>query len=67
MEVICSSKILADFHWTAWCYIPEDIVVHRLRVFENSAEENILDLKRRKGQEAGENCVMRHFIFCTLH
>jgi hypothetical protein len=24
MEVICSSKMLVDFHWAKWCYIPED-------------------------------------------
>jgi hypothetical protein len=23
MEVICSSEIVPDFHWTTWCYIPE--------------------------------------------
>jgi hypothetical protein len=24
LEVICSSETLADFYWTAWCYITED-------------------------------------------
>jgi hypothetical protein len=24
VEVICSSKTLANFHWTTWRYIPED-------------------------------------------
>jgi hypothetical protein len=27
MEAICSSKMLNDFCWTTWCYIPEDITL----------------------------------------
>jgi len=26
-----------------------------------------LDLRGRKWREAGEDCIMRGFVFCTLH
>jgi hypothetical protein len=35
-------------------------VEHRLTVFENR-------VLRRKWQEAGEDCIVRSFITCTLH
>jgi hypothetical protein len=38
-----------------------------LRVFENRVLRKILDLRGRKWQMAGEDCIMRSFITCTLH
>jgi hypothetical protein len=40
---------------------------HRLRVFENGVLRRIFGLKREESQEAGEYCIMRSFITCTLH
>jgi len=38
-----------------------------LRVFKNSVLRRIFgDLRRRKWQEAGEDCIMKSFIPCTL-
>jgi hypothetical protein len=28
MEAVCSSKMSVDFHWTTWCYNPEDTTLH---------------------------------------
>jgi hypothetical protein len=39
---------------------------HGLRVFVNRVLRRIFGYKR-KWQEAGEHCVMRSFISCTLH
>jgi hypothetical protein len=40
--------------------------LHRLRVFRNRVLKK--EFGRRKGQEeAGEDCIMRSFIPCTLH
>jgi len=38
-----------------------------LRVFENGVLRRIFGLKREESQEAGEYCIMRSFITCTLH
>jgi hypothetical protein len=27
MEAVCSSETSVNFHWTAWCYVPEDNTV----------------------------------------
>jgi hypothetical protein len=35
---------------------------HRLRVFENRVLGEYLDLRGRKWQEDGEDCIMRSFI-----
>jgi len=40
---------------------------HRLGVFGNRALKGIFRPKKRKWQEAGEDCIMRSFITCTLH
>jgi hypothetical protein len=34
---------------------------------EQGAEENDPDVRDEKWQEAGEDCIMRSFITCTLH
>jgi hypothetical protein len=39
----------------------------RLITWEQGAEGNIFDLRGRKWCEAGEDCIMRSFITCTLH
>jgi hypothetical protein len=39
---------------------------HRLRVFEDRAWRRIFGPKR-KWREAGEDCVKRSIITCTLH
>jgi hypothetical protein len=39
---------------------------HRFRLFENRAWE-YLGVRKKKWQEAGENCVMRSFIIWTFH
>jgi hypothetical protein len=39
---------------------------HRLRVFENRVLRRIFECKR-KWREAGEVCIIRSFITCTLH
>jgi hypothetical protein len=39
---------------------------HRLRVFENRVLRRIFGPKR-KWRKAGEDCMMRSFITCTLH
>jgi hypothetical protein len=36
---------------------------HRLKVFENRVLRRIY-LRRRKWQEAGEDCIMRSFVTC---
>jgi hypothetical protein len=36
-------------------------------VFENRLLMEYLDLRGRKWREAGEDCIMRSFITCTLH
>jgi hypothetical protein len=41
-------------------------VEHWLRVFEKKVLRRIPGPKR-KCQEAGEDCIMRNFITCTLH
>jgi hypothetical protein len=38
-----------------------------LRVSENRVLRRILDLRRRKWQEAREDCIMRSFITGMLH
>jgi hypothetical protein len=40
---------------------------HRLRVFENKVLRRTYGPKREKRWEAGEDCIMRSFITCTLH
>jgi hypothetical protein len=35
-------------------------------MFENRVQRRIFGAKR-KWQEAGEDCIMRSFITCTLH
>jgi hypothetical protein len=39
---------------------------HRVRVFENRVLSRIFGSKR-KWPGAGEDCIMRSFITCTLH
>jgi hypothetical protein len=36
-------------------------------MFENGVLGRIFEPKREKWQEAGEDCIMRNFITCTLH
>jgi hypothetical protein len=40
---------------------------HRLKVFENRVLRRISGPKWEKWREAGEDCIMRSFITCTLH
>jgi len=40
---------------------------HRLRTFENIVLRRMFRPKREEGQEAGEECITRSFITCTLH
>jgi len=40
---------------------------HRLRVFESSVLKRMFGPWREKGQEDGENCIMRIFTVCTLY
>jgi hypothetical protein len=40
---------------------------YRLRMFENKVLKTILYPRRRKREEAGEECIMSKFITCTLH
>jgi hypothetical protein len=40
---------------------------HKLRVFENRVLKRIFGTEREKWQVAGEDCIMRSFIICTLH
>jgi hypothetical protein len=35
--------------------------------WERGADENNLDLRGRKWQECGKDCIMRSFINCTRH
>jgi hypothetical protein len=37
------------------------------QVFENRVLRRTFGLKRDEVIEAGENCIMRSFITCTLH
>jgi hypothetical protein len=39
----------------------------RLRVFENRAMRRIFGSKREEIRGAGEDCIMRSFMFCTYH
>jgi len=39
---------------------------YRFRVFENRIQKKIFGPKR-KWQEAGEDCITRKFLTCTLH
>jgi hypothetical protein len=39
---------------------------HRQRVFENRLLTRIFGLKGMKLLEAGENCIMRGFVTCTV-
>jgi len=43
------------------------LMEHSLRMFENRVLRRTLDLRGRKWQEAGEDCIMRSFIICTFH
>jgi len=38
-----------------------------MRVFENKVLRRIFGLKGRKWREAGEDCIMRSFVTCTLY
>jgi hypothetical protein len=38
---------------------------HRLRVLENGLLRRIFDLRQKKWEEVGENCIMRSSITCT--
>jgi hypothetical protein len=40
---------------------------YNVRVFENRVLKGKLVLKGEKWREAGEACIMRSFITCTLH
>jgi hypothetical protein len=40
---------------------------HRLRVSVYWVLRRNLDLRGRKEQEAGEDCIMRSFMTCLLH
>jgi hypothetical protein len=40
---------------------------NRLWALKNMVLRRIFGPKGRKSQEAGENCIMRNFIICTLH
>jgi hypothetical protein len=40
---------------------------HRLRLFENRVLRRIFGYMREEVGEAGEGCIMRNFITCTLH
>jgi hypothetical protein len=46
--------------------IPEDVILHRLRVFENRVLRRIFGSKRDYVKEVGENCIMRSCMICTL-
>jgi hypothetical protein len=35
-----------------------------LRRFENKVQRKILNLRGRKWQEAGEDCIVRSFVSC---
>jgi hypothetical protein len=39
---------------------------HRLRVFENRVLRKVFEPKETKLQEAGQSCIKRSFIACTL-
>jgi hypothetical protein len=39
---------------------------HRLRVFDNRVLRKIFGPKRGEIQEAGENCIIKSFITCTV-
>jgi hypothetical protein len=36
-------------------------------MFENRVQRRISDLRERKWRKAGEDCIMRSFITCTIH
>jgi hypothetical protein len=40
---------------------------HRLRVFEKRMLRRIFELKTDEVMEAGDRCIMRTFIICTLN
>jgi hypothetical protein len=40
---------------------------HRLRTLVNRMLRGMFRPKREEGQEAGEECITRSFITCTLH
>jgi hypothetical protein len=40
---------------------------YRLRVSEKRVLMRIIEPRGRKWWEAGEDCIMRSFITCTLH
>jgi hypothetical protein len=42
-------------------------VDHTLRVFENRVLRRIFGHRRKEVAEAGEDCITRSFITCTLH
>jgi len=67
MIQICKSKILPVlYRCESWSLTVRE--EHKVKLFENRAlKEEYLDLRRRKWQEAGEDCMMRNFITCTLH
>jgi hypothetical protein len=46
--------------------IPEDDILHRLRVFESRVLRRIFGPKRDEEMEGGENCVRRSCMICTL-
>jgi len=39
----------------------------RLKVFENRMLKKFFDIKRRKLQAAGENCIMTNFAITSPH
>jgi len=39
---------------------------HRLRVFQNGCSGKYLELRGRKWQKAGEDCIVRVFVTFTL-
>jgi hypothetical protein len=42
-------------------------LTHRLRVSENTMPGEYFGPSGKKGRKAGEDCIMRSFIICTLH
>jgi hypothetical protein len=40
---------------------------HGLRTFEKKVLRKNLDVRGRKRQEAGEDCIMKSFVTCNLH
>jgi hypothetical protein len=51
MEAICSSETSADFQWTTWRYIPEDIILQLfVKISQIEFEDHLSNGLRTEGR-----------------